>query len=98
MPIQADIKEKNASRSGSLISMAFAFVIHMSGAVMTYMPIGNNGTEGQHKEKEGKDPEAAVLGGSHAGWDAQSPLKSGGVTGSMGCCSPINENLVETPA
>lgn len=49
MPIQADIKEKNASRSGSLISMALAFVIHMSGAVMTYMPIGNNGAEGQHK-------------------------------------------------
>lgn len=29
MPIQTDIKEKNASRSRSLISMALAFVIHM---------------------------------------------------------------------
>lgn len=52
MPIQTDIKEKTVSRSRSLISMALALVIHMRGAVMTYMPIGNNVTEGNEQREK----------------------------------------------
>lgn len=100
MPIQADIKEKNASRSGSLISMALAFVIHMSGAVMTYMPIGNNGAEGQQGHK-GK--------ASRGGRDRTDPLCRVGPLEVGWCHSehgllfshsgvPINGNLVESPA
>lgn len=102
MPIQADIKEKNASRSGSLISMALAFVIHMSGAVMTYMPIGNSGTEGQwgHKGKGSRGGSAgkdSVLGGMHgAPWSWVVSLGARAADLSHSSFS-INENLVEPP-
>lgn len=52
MPIQTDIKEKTVSRSRSLISMALAFVIHIWGAIMTNMPIGNNVREGNEQREK----------------------------------------------